>query len=561
MRSDLLKPFPDYGKEERKVMSAMLDTIRSFATEQIDPVEIDRSHHIPEPIIQGMKEIGLWGLIIPEAYGGCEQPDVLYNKTMEILNGVCGSTAVLYGGHISIGLKAILLFGTDEQKRRFLPDLASGKKLAAFALTEAEAGSDAANIQTTADLSDDGKYYILNGTKQWITNGGIADVFTLLAKVRQSGEDLKSSKMTAFIVTRDMDGFSSGKEEDKLGLCGASTTSLYLDDVNVPVENVLGEVGSGFKIFMEVLNTGRLSLSAGCVGSAKAILPHAVQFALEREQFKRTISEFEMIQEKFARILVDTFTGESIVYFTTWMKENLHVPVAVESAICKVFASEALWQTTNDCLQIAGGNGYMKEYPYERFLRDSRINMIFEGTYEIQRLFIVLTGLRPLSTELQKYQEHLTGDEANREKQITEILEKIIPTETSLALDGFSGRLGNQIEAACGLARRLHESAVKALLRHGRQLRDREYIQKRLADAVIDLFGIFANIARVENLIRNGHQTADQALLVSQLFCRQAERRIRQNLDDIEENQDETLTKLAEMLYRAKKYPFEILDY
>ncbi len=247
---DILKPFPTYGKDERNVMSAMLDTIRSFATEQIDPVEIDRSHQIPDSVKKGIKDIGLWGLSIPEAYGGCEQPDFLYHKTMEIINGVCGSTAVLYGGHLSIGLKAILLFGTEHQKRRFLPDLASGEKLAAFALTEPEAGSDAANIKTTAELSDDGKYYILNGSKQWITNGGIADVFTLLAKVRRPGEDIDTAKLTAFIVTKEMEGFSSGNGEDKLGLCGASTTPLYLDNVEVPVENILGEVGGGFRIFM-----------------------------------------------------------------------------------------------------------------------------------------------------------------------------------------------------------------------------------------------------------------------------------------------------------------------
>jgi acyl-CoA dehydrogenase family protein 9 len=558
---ELLVPFPGYGSEDRRVMSAMLDTIRSFATEQIDPVEIDRAHHIPDSIKKGMKEIGLWGLIIPEEYGGCEQSDMLYNKTMEIINGVCASTAVLYGGHLSIGLKAILLFGTDEQKRKFLPDLASGDKLAAYALTEPEAGSDAANVKTTAELSNDGKYYLLNGTKQWISNGGIADVFTVLAKVRQPGENPDTSKLTAFIVTRDMDGFSSGNEEDKLGICGTSTTSLYFDNVKVPVENIIGEVGSGFKIFMEVLNTGRLSLSAGCIGVAKAIIPHAAQFALEREQFKRTISEFEMIKEKFTRSLVNTFTGESIVYFTTWMKENLGAPVAVESAISKVFTTETLWQTVNDCLQVAGGSGFMKDYPYERFLRDSRINMIFEGTNEIQRLFIALKGLVQLSIRLEKHRKELAGDQASREKQIREIYEKIAPGQESFTIDGFSEKLKDQTETAFRMTRRLNEIAVRAVLRHGSNLRDMEFIQRRLADAAIDLFGIFANIARVENLIRNEHRTADNAVLTSRIFSIQAERRIDQNLNDVEDNQDEALSELAEMLYSSKKYPFDILDY
>ena len=561
IRTDMLKPFPTYGREDRKVMSAMLDTIRSFATEQIDPVEIDREHHIPESVRKGMKEIGLWGLIIPEEYGGCQQPDILYNKTMEIINGVCGSTAVLYGGHLSIGLKAILLFGTDEQKQRFLPELAAGDKLAAFALTEPEAGSDASNVKTTAELSEDGKHYILNGSKQWITNGGLADVFTLLAKVQQPGEDLSSSKLTAFIVTRDMEGFSSGKEEDKLGLCGASTTPLYLDNVQVPVENVLGEVGNGFKIFMEVLNTGRLSLSAGCVGTAKAIIPHGLQFALEREQFNSKISEFEMIKEKFARILINTFTSESIVYFTTWMKEVLQAPIAIESAICKVFTTEALWETINDCLQVAGGNGFMKDYPYERFLRDARINTIFEGTNEIQRMFIALSGTRPLSQELQQYQKDLSEDREVREKQITKMVEEIVPTGKREMTHDVSERLRDQTEVSRKLAHQLNEVAARTILRHGPRLRDMEFVQKRLADAAIDLFGIFANIARVENLIRNEHPSTDNAILISRMFSLQARRRIHQNLNDVEENQDDVLSQLAEMLYRSKKYPFEILDY
>lgn len=561
INKEWLVKFPVYGSEERKIMSAMLDTIRSFSSEQIDPVEIDRVHHIPDSIKKGMKEIGLWGLIIPEEYGGCEQSDMLYNKTMEILNGVCASTAVLYGGHLSIGLKAILLFGTDEQKRKFLPDLASGDKLAAYALTEPEAGSDAANVKTTAELSDDGKYYLLNGTKQWISNGGLADVFTVLAKVRQPGEDLSTSRLTAFIVTRDMEGFSSGKEEEKLGICGASTTSLYFDNVKVPVENVIGEVGNGFRIFMDVLNTGRLSLSAGCIGAAKAIMPHAIQFALEREQFKRSISEFEMIKEKFARILVNTFTGESIVYYTTWMKENLGAPVAVESAICKVFTTEALWQTVNDCLQVAGGYGFMKDYPYERFLRDSRINTIFEGTNEIQRMFIALTGLKQPSVLLQRYQKELVGDKGNMQEQINKIYEENAPAKESRTIEGFSEKLKDQTEKASRTVQRLNEVAIKAVLRHGQHMRNMQFIQRRLADVTIDLFGMFANIARVENLIRNDHHTTENAILISRIFSQQAERRIDQNLNDVEDNQDDALSELAEMLYSSKKYPFDILDY
>jgi len=559
IEEDMMQPFPSYGHEEREEMSAILDMVAKFCKNDINPEKIDREHCIPDSVINGMTELGLWGLIIPEEYDGFAQPEVTYFKVMEILNGACGSTTVMYGGHMSIGLKAILLFGTDEQKRRFLSELASGEKTAAFALTEAGAGSDVAGITTTAELSDDGTYYSLNGRKLWITNGGTADVFTLFAKVRQPGEDLDSAKISAFIVTRDMEGFSSGKDEDKLGLCGSSTTALYLDDVKVPVENLLGRPGDGFKIAMEVLNTGRLALGAGFVGVAKVIMEHAINFALQRRQFKRTIAEFGMIREKFARMLMNTFTAESMVYFATALKDIPGVSVAVESAICKTFNSETLWETINECLQILGGNGYMKEYPYERFLRDARVNMIFEGTNEIQRMFIVLAGFKGLSSRIRKFSEDAPLDAEMTDDRLQKIIGELI--SDNIVVKGFSEKLYGQIESAERLAEKLHKAALQTVLKYGKKLRDMQYLQKRFADAAIDLFGIYANIARVENLIRNLHQSADDALRIAKVFQFYAEKRIDNNLHEIESNIDDELSGLADILYSAEKYPFDIMNY
>jgi len=316
---------------------------------------------------------------------------------------------------------------------------------------------------------------------------------------------------------------------------------------------------------MAVLDSGRLGLGAGCIGAAKAIIPHAVQFALQREQFREKISEFEMIKEKFARMMIDTFTGESMVYFTTCMKDTFNVHAAVEAAVSKVFTSESLWETVNDCLQIAGGNGFMKEYPYERFLRDARVNTIFEGTNEILRMFIATSGLMQPSVRLKKYQKTLPEDAENREKRINEIYEEIStnPQNIRTALDGFSEKLRAQTEKAAGLTQRFSEVVTKSVLRYGRAIRDMQYIQSRLADAAIDLYGIFANIARVENLIRNEHHTAGNAILISDIFSRQAERRINNNLDEVESNSEITgaLSQIAGMLYESEKYPFDILDY
>ena len=561
--TELLQPFPTYSNEKREEVRAIVDMIRRFTQEQIDPVAIDRNHQIPDSVKKGMGELGLWGIIIPEEYGGFAQPEVTYNKVMEVLTGTCGSISVTYGAHLSIGLKAILLFGTDEQKREFLPALSSGEKFAAFALTEPGAGSDNLSMTTTAEESKDGTYYILNGRKQWITNGGFAEVFTVFARVKKHGEaSADASKITAFIVTRDIPGFSSGKEEDKLGLCGSSTTPLYLDNVKVPAKNILGQIGGGFKVAMEVLNTGRLGLGAGCVGAAKAILKPAVQFALQREQFGCRIADFDLIKEMFARSLINTFTGESMVYYTTYLKESPDLSVALEAAVCKIFSSEALWQTVNDCLQIAGGNGFMKDYPFERFLRDTRINMIFEGTNEILRMMVATTGLMKSSIHLKKHMNELSMmSEEIREKRIEELVQQNIHSGEQFSIPGYSPILEEQLTLLSRLTHQFQQAVVRTVLRQGRALREKEIILRRITDAVIDLYGMSANIVRVENLIRNNHHSAENALLMSRIFAFDAERRIRANLVSLDMNCDADMVKAAELLYKTEKYPFDILDY
>ncbi len=561
IEKDHLQPFPQLSEDERDDIGFILDSVKKFTSEKIDAVAIDRDHHIPDSVKNEMAELGLWGLIIPEEYGGFDQKEFTYNKVMEILTGTCSSTSVMLGGHLSIGLKSILLFGTDEQKSKFFPELASGEKIAAFALTEPDAGSDAAGIKTIAELSDDGKHYIMNGKKQWITNGGFADLFTVFAKIKEPGKEVDSSKITAFIVPKDLGGITPGKEEDKLGLCGSSTTPIYFDNVKVPVENVLGEIGSGFNIAMGVLATGRLGLGASCMGAARTVIKHAIEFALQRKQFKKSISEFEMVKEKFANMAVNTFTGESMVYYTTFLKNSLGLDVSVEAAISKTFTSEALWTTVNDCLQIAGGNGFMREYPYERFLRDARINMIFEGSNEILRMMIAVVGLQRPSVVLRKYLKQLPEERVEKLKRIQEISEQIVNNDEDSFFEGFSDELSEQINIASSMIKQLHDRVIKAVLLNGRALRDKQYLQRRFADAAIDIFGIISNILRVENLLRNDHASATNAVVLSRIFARQAQARIIQELDEVILNYDEDLNRAAEILYDAEKYPFEIMEY
>jgi acyl-CoA dehydrogenase family protein 9 len=333
-----------------------------------------------------MKELGLFGLIIPEEYGGLGLSNTGYARIMQELAAVDASLAVTVGAHQSIGLKGLLLFGTEAQKKRYLPKLATGEWVAGFALTEPGAGSDAASIATRAELSEDGEGYVLNGNKIWITNGGFADLFTVFARTSAPDSGQKP-RITALLVERGY-GVKNGPNEEKMGIRGSSTTALYFEDVKVPAANVLGESGRGFKVAMEVLNSGRLGLAAGCVGGCKTMLQMAVERTQERKAFGRTIGDFGMIKEKISRMMCETYALESMTYLTTGLIDAGVPDYSLESAICKVFGSETYWMVANETLQIAAGIGYMTEYPYERMLRDSRINLIFEGTNEILRAFI-----------------------------------------------------------------------------------------------------------------------------------------------------------------------------
>ncbi len=329
--------------------------------------------------------------MVPEPYGGMGLGATAYSRVLQEIGRYDASTAVTVGAHSSIGMRGLLLFGTDEQKARFLPRLATGELIAAFCLTEPGAGSDAAGIKTTAVR--DGDDWVLNGEKLWITNGGIADFFTVFAKTSLEGR----GHITAFIVTRDMKGVTTGPHEDKMGIRASSTTTVVLEDVHVPAANVLGEVGKGFKVAMKILNTGRTGLGGGSVGGMKRLIELSANQARERRQFGQPIAELRAACSRSSRRWRSTATPpRASVNMVAGLVDRGFEETQVEAAISKVFASEALWRTADEALQIAGGSGYMRELPYERVLRDSRINRIFEGTNEILRLFIALTAMNDL---------------------------------------------------------------------------------------------------------------------------------------------------------------------
>ena len=373
---DIIFPYPEMDSAEKETLEMILESVRKFADNHVDPVAIDQAHHLSDELLDKMRELGLFGLVIPEEYGGFGLSATAYARVMQEVAAIDPCLAVTIGAHQSIGLKAILLAGTDAQKAKYLPTLATGEQIAAFALTEPGAGSDAGSICARAELSEDGREYILNGSKIWITNGRFADIFTVFVRTTDPAAQGKP-KITALIVERAF-GLTNGPDEDKLGIRGSSTTEIFFDDVRVPVENVIGEVGRGFKVAMEVLNNGRIGLAAGAIGNNKRLIQLAVERCVDRKAFNKKIGEFGMIKEKVARMMCETYALESMTYLTTGLIDKGVPDYSLESAICKVYGSESLWSTVNEALQISGGLGYMTEYPYEKMLRDARINLILK---------------------------------------------------------------------------------------------------------------------------------------------------------------------------------------
>jgi len=551
---ELAFPYPTMDKDEADMVKIITDSFTKWAADNFDPVKADEQAAYPEGTLEALAEMGIFGLIIPESYGGLGLSQTAYAKVYEAIASIDGSLPVTVGGHSSIGIKGLLLYGTAEQKQRYLPDLASGRKLAAFALTEPGAGSDAAAIQTRAVRQSDGTW-LLNGQKLWIANGGIADFFTVFAKTPVKVEGKTEEKITAFIVDWGLEGFTRGAEEHKLGIKASSTVPLFFDNVVLPADSLLGEEGKGFKVAMHVLNSGRLGLAAGVVGGARVILKEAVGHARERRQFGRPIAEFELIQEKIARMTVDTYVTESMVYLTTDLVDRGDVDYSLESAICKVFASERCWEVINDGLQLMGGLGYMQDYPFERGLRDARINLIFEGTNEILRLFIALAGMRAPGEYLKQLGKALRGPIKGfgflADYALTRVREAITDqhlTSVHPALKEWADRFTHYVE-------RFHRAVDSAIMKFGQRVVGRQLMLQRFADAAIDLYGMLAVLSRVTSRINAvGEEAARPEMDIARIYCESAWRRVRRNLRQIRRHQDRSLRRLAAYVTDRQHY-------
>ncbi|CAN5136198.1 acyl-CoA dehydrogenase family protein [soil metagenome] len=546
IESDLLFPYPEMEADEAATLGILRDSLERFAADHIDSRAIDAAGRLPRIVLDGLADLGVFGIVVPEAYDGIGASETFYAKVFETLAALDGAVVVTMGAHQSIGLKGILEFGTEEQKRRFLPPLARGEQFAAFALTEPGAGSDAASIRARAVYDPARDVWVLDGTKIWITNGGFAEVFTVFAQTAVERDGGTRDRITAFIVPRSLDGVSSGREEHKLGIRGSSTTEVHFESVVVPADHVLGEVGQGFKIAMEVLNSGRLGLAAGCVGGTKHLLAAATRHALEREQFGRPIAAFELIQRKLAGMALDAYATEAMVYLTTGLVDRRTEDYSLESAICKVYCSEAVWRVANEALQIAGGMGYMQEHPFERYLRDARINLIFEGTNEILRLYTALAGLEEPGAHLKAVAEALR-DPIHRLGLLTDYARE--RARRAIGRPEIPDLHPDIARIAAPLPEWVAEFAGTvewALRRHGGEIVERQIVLERIAGAAIDLYRMAAVIARADQGRRADGGIPGQAHVVrARLIVDDAWRRVRRNLAAVRSNLDNDVRVVA----------------
>jgi len=407
VRGDLLFPYPKLSNDLQKQADEQAEAVQQFCHRSIDAATIDRQARIPDEVVRGLGQLGVLGQTVPVEFGGRGFNQQQYVRIMEIIGGHCASTAVFVNAHQSIGCRALLLFGSKNQQAKWLPGLLDGSKLAAFALTEPEAGSDAGGVQTTATPTDDGAAYLLDGIKHYITNGGIADVLTVMAR---TPDGKGGSKVTAFLVTPDMPGFEVIEARaEKCGIRGTATGKMRFNNVKVPKENILGQIGRGLQAALTVLNFGRTTFGATCTGHAKVCLDAMVSHSKSRKQFQQALSEFQLVQKKIAFAAAHQYAMEAMTTQCAAFIDNGADDYMLETAVLKVFATEHLWTIVNDTLQIYGGKGYFCDQPVERWMRDARINTIGEGANDVLKAFIAVVGCKAPGEKLKGLRDDLLG--------------------------------------------------------------------------------------------------------------------------------------------------------
>ena len=561
IHDELLFPFPppldERDPEEARTVRRLLASLDRMSRGLIDPARFDEQETIPEEVIEALAAEGFLGISIPREYGGLGLSPAAYSHVFGALSSLDPSIGVLVAVHAGLGAKAIVLYGTPAQKERYLPMLARGETLAAYALTEPETGSDAQHIVTRARPSADRTEWILDGRKHWIGNGHRAGVITTFAQteVMKNGEPVL--RPTAFIIRPDMPGFRVVGTVRKMGIRGSTQAELAYEGLRVPADHLLGTLGKGFAIAVNALNAGRMSLAAGCTTGTKRILQQMNEFTEQRVQFGRPIADFEITQRKIARTATDVYASDAMLGVLTRMAESAGGEYALEAACCKVFASEMLWRAADEMVQLAGGRGFVKPWPYERLLRDSRINRIFEGTNEILRLFISLNGIQDPAEELEQLGAALRQPMKNlgllsrtAAFRIRTRLGDKPDLEVALhdRLDGHQTYFEKHVGELTDRAERVIRAYRKGVIEAQQEL-------ERLADMAIELFATACVLARTQRLLEErGVDGCERELALCDLFVVESGRRFRMARIAIQSPQDDTRRAIAKHVREAKGY-------
>ena len=556
IREELVFPWPAPDPDEQERIRTLNAAARKIGS-RMDHRAIEERRWIGDDVIRELGEAGLCGLYVDERYGGQGLSQTGYARVFETFAQIDATLSIVLGVHQSIGFKGIHMYGTDEQKERFLPDLAAGRKLAGFALTEPQAGSDAYEIQSRAVKQPDGSW-VLNGEKRYIGNGSKGEVFTTFARCEVDGKD----RHIALILEKGMAGFEVGERFDTMGLRGNDLRRLYFNDVRVPPENVLGEAGDGFKIAMQVLNNGRIGLGTGSVGATKHLIDLTIEHVKERRQFGRPLSDFELVQDKIGWMVSYLFGLESACYLTCGLVDAGVEDYSLESAICKVAGTEFLWYAANRAMQLKGGAGYMRDEPYEKILRDIRIFPIFEGANDVMRAFIALSGMKPVGERLSELGDIGLNDPIGSIGLLVDyvggrIAQQVRPDRITMAHPELSEH-ADAVSDQVGELRSVTESLLR---RHRTEIVERQFQQKRISAAISDIFAQIAVLSRVSAIFDyHGVEPSGQERYIADTFCTRAARRVRMELRKVESNDDERMSAIAKLAYKRGAYGYALFE-
>lgn len=550
-------PYPTISPEEKKHTDEFIDKLNVFLDKELDAKAIDRNASIPDSLIKGLGDLGVLGMTIPPEYGGLGLSQYAYCRAAETIARRCGATALFVNAHQSIGLKALLLFGTEEQRKRWLPPLAKGECLAAFALTEPHAGSDASGVETRAEFIPEKNVYRINGKKQWITNGSVAKVLTVMAQTSMDTPQGKVDKITAFLVNPEMPGFKvTAPSLEKVGMRGSKTANLEFQNLEVPAANIIGPPGGGLKVCLTVLDYGRTTFGATCLGGAKLCLERAIEHAKTRRQFKRPLATFSLVKQKIVKMSALVYAMEATTYMTAGLVDSGVEDFMLEAAMLKVFSSDSLWSILYDTMQIFGGRSFFTDEPFERMMRDARLNMIGEGSNEVMRAFIGVVGMRDVGMQLKStldalkhpITEHATLRGFLRQRWVS-LQGATIPIKSKF-LEEESAELSDSIRSF-GFA------VVKLLKKYREDVVEHQLALDRMATSAMAIYTSISVLSKIDaalESVNNKPEVLGNDLAIAKFYCRMAFDSIADQLGSLSNNNDSDIEDLADQI-TGIKYP------